>query len=87
MTIRLPPYTARYSVDAQCKLVILTDYHTTLLLDVEEAGAVFDEHTLRITKVGRRPKVAVGRLKNAPRLTLFSVSVKRLVDAKLIKIE
>ncbi|KAJ7729633.1 hypothetical protein B0H14DRAFT_2640385 [Mycena olivaceomarginata] len=82
----LPPV-KKYSVDAQCKLVILTDYHTTLLLDVEEAGAIFDEHTLRITKVDRRPKVAVGRLKNAPRLTLFSVAVKRLMDANLIKIE
>jgi hypothetical protein len=58
-----------------------------LLLHVEEAGAVFDEHTLRITKVDRRPKVAVGRLKNSPRLTLFSVAVKRLMGANLIKIE
>ncbi|KAJ7502170.1 hypothetical protein B0H11DRAFT_1989796 [Mycena galericulata] len=82
----LPPV-KKYSVDAQCKLVILTDYHTTLLLYVEEAGAALNEDTLRITKVDRRPKVAVGRLTNFPRLTLFSVAVKRLMDANLIKIE
>jgi hypothetical protein len=59
-----------------------------LLLDVEEAGAAFDEHTLTIRKLDDKiPKVAVSRLDNPPRLTLFSVAVKRLVDANLIKIE
>ncbi|KAJ7804724.1 hypothetical protein B0H14DRAFT_2883033 [Mycena olivaceomarginata] len=83
----LPPV-KKYSVDAQCRLVILTDYHTTLLLDVEEAGAEFDENTLSITKLdNKQPRVAVGRLSIPPRITLFSVAVKRLIDANLIKIE
>ncbi|KAJ7199625.1 hypothetical protein GGX14DRAFT_401228 [Mycena pura] len=83
----LPPL-KKYSVDAQCRLVILTDYHTTLLFDVQEAGAVFDEGAGTIRKLANKiPRVAVSRLEQPPRMTLFSVAVKRLVDAKLINIE
>ncbi|KAJ7505696.1 hypothetical protein B0H11DRAFT_1904287 [Mycena galericulata] len=83
----LPPV-KKYSVDAQCRLVILTDYHTTLLLDVEEAGAALDENTMSVKKLhDTTPKVVVGRLQNPPRLTLFAAAIKRLIDANLIKIE
>ncbi|KAJ7355720.1 hypothetical protein DFH08DRAFT_853302 [Mycena albidolilacea] len=82
----LPPV-KKYSVDAQCPLVILTDYHVTLLLEVEEAGAQWDWSTKKIeSKIGVVPVIKVCALDKPPRITLFSMAVRRLVDAKVLKV-
>ncbi|KAJ6622193.1 hypothetical protein B0H10DRAFT_2014695 [Mycena sp. CBHHK59/15] len=82
----LPPV-KKYSVDAQCPLVILTDYHVTLLLEVKEAGAKWNRSTEKIEpKTGVVPVIMVSALDTPPRITLFSMAVRRLVDAKVLKV-
>ncbi|KAJ7844978.1 hypothetical protein B0H13DRAFT_2286257 [Mycena leptocephala] len=81
------PQLKKYSIDAQCRLVILTDYLTTLLLDVQKAGARWDpiEETIKPIP-GEVARVAVCRLDQKPRYALFSIAVRRLIDAGLITI-
>ncbi|KAJ7891449.1 hypothetical protein B0H13DRAFT_1887220 [Mycena leptocephala] len=79
------PQLKKYSIDAQCNLVILTDYTQILLLDVKEPGASFNSEKNKINNNGKPAKVAVYRLTQPPRYVLFCTAIKRLMDAGCIK--
>ncbi|KAJ6596005.1 hypothetical protein B0H10DRAFT_1960259 [Mycena sp. CBHHK59/15] len=83
--VKFLPQVKKYSVDAQCRLVIITDYVTTMLLDVEEAGAYYDLDKNKIYQNDEEAKVSVARLREPPHYYLFASAVKRLVEAGLIR--
>ncbi|KAJ6560737.1 hypothetical protein B0H10DRAFT_2240324 [Mycena sp. CBHHK59/15] len=61
--VKFLPQVKKYSVDAQCRLVIITDYVTTMLLDVEEAGAYYNLDENKIYQNDEEAKVSVARLR------------------------
>ncbi|KAJ6452309.1 hypothetical protein C8R47DRAFT_1258216 [Mycena vitilis] len=85
------PQIKKYSVDAECNLILLTDYINTMILEVKEAGAELrtrDDPRFPGFKDNRKePIVGVERLKDKPpRYLLFMAAAKRLNDVKLISV-
>ncbi|KAJ7852898.1 hypothetical protein B0H14DRAFT_2580661 [Mycena olivaceomarginata] len=77
------PQVKKYSVDAQCPLVILTDYINTMLLEVVTAGAKQTENG-SIISTPDDPVVRFSPLSDPPRLVLFANAIRRLVEAGLV---
>ncbi|KAJ7648187.1 hypothetical protein DFH06DRAFT_1135632 [Mycena polygramma] len=81
------PQIKKYSVDAHCSMVLLTDYLHNMLLDIVVAGATFDEDQLKIVKVPDEVAIIhTDKLSHPPRYALFAAAIRRLVEADLIAI-
>ncbi|KAJ6613183.1 hypothetical protein B0H10DRAFT_2192107 [Mycena sp. CBHHK59/15] len=80
------PQLKKYSIDGKCPLVVLTDYIHTMMLNVVEAGARYDneERIVRTDNVGRA-LVEYQRLDLPRRYVLFCAAVRRLEEAGLLK--
>ncbi|KAJ7136308.1 hypothetical protein C8R43DRAFT_955785 [Mycena crocata] len=79
------PRLVLYSVDANCNLVILTDYLTTMVLDVKVAGAELIKGEVK--KNDDTPHVSFYVLDTPPRLSIFETAINRLHLAKLLKMD
>ncbi|KAJ7479457.1 hypothetical protein B0H11DRAFT_2233895 [Mycena galericulata] len=79
------PQIKKYSVDAACPHVMLTDYLTTMLLYVKTPGATFNEVKKKIETTDDKPEVWYSKLDVPPRYSLFSSAIQRLLEAELIR--
>ncbi|KAJ7441286.1 hypothetical protein B0H11DRAFT_2204826 [Mycena galericulata] len=80
------PQIKKYSVDAACPHVMLTDYLTTMLLYVKTPGATFNEVKKKIETTDDKPEVWYSKLDVPPRYSLFSSAIQRLLEAELIRV-
>ncbi|KAJ7891735.1 hypothetical protein B0H13DRAFT_1887052 [Mycena leptocephala] len=81
---KMLPQIKKYSVDAQCPLVVLTDYNNTMLLEVVNAGAKRTENGRGIVSTPDVPVVKFSQMSDGPRFALFASAIKRLVEAGLL---
>ncbi|KAJ6616325.1 hypothetical protein B0H10DRAFT_1949176 [Mycena sp. CBHHK59/15] len=78
------PQIKKYSLDAQCPLILLTDYVNTTCLKVKESGTDYNKADRKLMKNDKKAKVLCHERQNPhPHHVLFSIAIMRLIDAGL----
>ncbi|KAJ7182421.1 hypothetical protein C8R43DRAFT_940578 [Mycena crocata] len=80
---KILPQIKKYSVDASCDMVLLTDYLTTMVLKIKNAGAGWENGAI-VRKPRETPEIHFYCLNHPPRESLLTCALARLKDAKLI---